>query len=210
MAIPERLTISGTEFLQEKRLCDARPVYGVTLKNETDGTAVSKVFLYFRAHQSEWWLGPEVGGTEFVARATGSLFQVIPRIEELQWRVQIQAGIENDEVEWHDSEVQLDNTAEVTMTPWSLLCSFVMATSGLLWSFCGSLGGGKKGAAAAGEGIEGPTAIPQFSYDSNVHLCDSDLSAIMTYHTTCLVAQPSCCNCKAIIKPSKHPSSKCS
>jgi len=145
MAIPERLTISGTEFLQEKRLCDARPVYGVTLKNETDGTAVSKVFLYFRAHQSEWWLGPEVGGTEFVARATGSLFQVIPRIEELQWRVQIQAGIENDEVEWHDSEVQLDNTAEVTMTPWSLLCSFVMATSGLLWSFCGSLGGGKKG-----------------------------------------------------------------
>ncbi len=148
MAIPERLTISGTELLQEKRLCDARPVYGVALKNETDGTAVSKVFLYFRAHQSEWWLGPEVGGTEFVARATGSLFQVIPRIEELQWRVQIQAGIENDEVEWHDSEVQLDNTAEIgKTTPWSLLCSFVMATSGLLlWSFCGSLGGGKKGA----------------------------------------------------------------
>ena len=37
MAIPEKLTISGTEFLQEKRLCDARPVFGATLGSNDTG-----------------------------------------------------------------------------------------------------------------------------------------------------------------------------
>lgn len=30
-----------------------------------------QVFLFFRAHESEWWLGPVVGGTECYARAAG-------------------------------------------------------------------------------------------------------------------------------------------
>ena len=160
MAIPEKLTISGTEFLQEKRLCDARPVFGATLGSNdtahgghgglgTNGSpATSRVFLYFRAHQSEWWLGPEVGGTEFVARATGSLFQVIPRIEELRWRVQVQA--EPDTWKSDDEAGKTDLDLEtVTVPSWSrLLCSFALAISGiLLWSFRGSLGGGKKGGA---------------------------------------------------------------
>lgn len=159
MAIPEKLTISGTEFLQEKRLCDARPVFGATLGSNDTGhgghggghgtngsPATSRVFLYFRAHQSEWWLGPEVGGTEFVARATGSLFQVIPRIEELRWRVQVQA--EPDTWKSDDEAGKTDLDLEtVTVPSWSrLLCSFALAISGiLLWSFRGSLGGGKKG-----------------------------------------------------------------
>lgn len=161
MAIPEKLTISGTEFLQEKRLCDARPVFGATLGSNDTGhgghggghgtngsPATSRVFLYFRAHQSEWWLGPEVGGTESVARATGSLFQVIPRIEELRWRVQVQA--EPDTWKSDDEAGKTDLDLEtVTVPSWSrLLCSFALAISGiLLWSFRGSLGGGKKGGA---------------------------------------------------------------
>eukprot|EP00435_Cladocopium_sp_Y103_P053140 s1416_g16.t5 len=158
MAIPEKLTISGTEFLQEKRLCDARPVFGATLGSNDTGhgghspngsPATSRVFLYFRAHQSEWWLGPEVGGTEFVARATGSLFQVIPRIEELRWRVQVQAEPDNwkSDNEAGETDLDLETVKTVTVPSWSrLLCSFALAISGiLLWSFRGSLGGGKKG-----------------------------------------------------------------
>ena len=148
VAIPESIFISGHEFVQEKQLCDARPVYGATLSkangaeesNETSkGEGPVKVFLYFRAHQSEWWLGPEVGGTEFVARAAGSLLQVIPRIEDLQWRVQIEPseGWQRTNRESENDYQQLDSSGEdLSWPPWiRLLCSFTAASGILLWSF---------------------------------------------------------------------------
>jgi len=45
-----------------------------------------EVFLFFRAHEEEWWLGPVVGGTECYAKATGSLLQVVPDAGGLVWR----------------------------------------------------------------------------------------------------------------------------
>ncbi|CAE7510832.1 norA, partial [Symbiodinium microadriaticum] len=67
-AIPSSVSIGGTEFVQESRLCDARPVYVATGLEEgnrsEDGSGSGggmKVYLYFRAQESEWWLGPEAG-----------------------------------------------------------------------------------------------------------------------------------------------------
>lgn len=160
VAIPESIFISGHEFVQEKQFCDARPVYGATLSkasaakgNDTSHSeGPVKVFLYFRAHQSEWWLGPVVGGTEFLARATGSLFQVIPRIEDLQWRVQIEEPQGRHEAEQDVEQSDLMQTPEDLSWP-RLICSFTMAASGiLLWSFRGfwSPGAAKKGQGALG------------------------------------------------------------
>lgn len=90
--IPATLMISGVRFVQELRLCDARPVYKQEKPSESSlkelGTeaANQEVFLFFRAHEVEWWLGPEVGGTECFARASGSLLTVVPEAAELQWR----------------------------------------------------------------------------------------------------------------------------
>lgn len=93
-AIPSSVSIGGTEFVQESRLCDARPVYVATGLEEgnrsEDGSGSGggmKVYLYFRAQESEWWLGPEVGGRECLARATGSLLSVVPTAA-LQWRME--------------------------------------------------------------------------------------------------------------------------
>eukprot|EP00439_Symbiodinium_sp_Y106_P032174 s1588_g3.t2 len=97
-AIPTSVSIGGTDFVQESRLCDARPVYVATGLEEVNrsedgsGSAVAKkVYLYFRAQESEWWLGPEVGGTDCLARATGSLLSVVPSTA-LQWRMEPQQG----------------------------------------------------------------------------------------------------------------------
>mmetsp|Transcript_110394 Transcript_110394/g.356013 ORF Transcript_110394/g.356013 Transcript_110394/m.356013 type:complete len:211 (+) Transcript_110394:86-718(+) len=45
-----------------------------------------EVFLFFRAHEVEWWLGPVVGGAESFAKSSGSLLQVIPDTSDLTWR----------------------------------------------------------------------------------------------------------------------------
>lgn len=134
VAIPESISISGTEFVQEKRLCDARPVYRASLSK---ANATVKVYLYFRAHQSEWWLGPEVGGNEFLARAAGSLFQVIPRIEDLQWRQPVIDVI-------HESkEIEEIEEIEEDEEKWrrfimKVIYSFITAVAGIiLWSFRG-------------------------------------------------------------------------
>ncbi|CAE7025460.1 LUL3 [Symbiodinium natans] len=78
-AIPTSISVDGTEFVQDSRLCDARPVYAATSfeAGNSSGSAM-KVYLYFRAQESEWWLGPEVGGPECFARAAGSLLSVLP------------------------------------------------------------------------------------------------------------------------------------
>lgn len=85
-SIPGRVIIAGEPYLQQQNLCDARPVY----RRDIAEPGQDPVFLYFRAHESEWWLGPIVGGTDCYARAVGSLLSVVPN-EELRWR---QAAVE--------------------------------------------------------------------------------------------------------------------
>eukprot|EP00930_Biecheleria_cincta_P038934 TRINITY_DN26778_c0_g1_i1.p1 TRINITY_DN26778_c0_g1~~TRINITY_DN26778_c0_g1_i1.p1 ORF type:complete len:615 (+),score=91.89 TRINITY_DN26778_c0_g1_i1:125-1969(+) len=92
--IPESVNLGGARFVQEKRLCDARPVYRrvstAEVGAEADGGYSTlfqpEVYLFFRAHEVEWWIGPEVGGSECLARADGSLLQVVPRTAELVWQ----------------------------------------------------------------------------------------------------------------------------
>jgi len=84
--------------VQQPRLCDARPVYqrqgaSKLLEPGSGGLAgvataslADEVFLFFRAHEGEWWLGPVVGGTECYAKATGSRLRVVPEAAELVWR----------------------------------------------------------------------------------------------------------------------------
>uniref|UniRef100_A0A7S4SDA9 RING-type domain-containing protein n=1 Tax=Alexandrium monilatum TaxID=311494 RepID=A0A7S4SDA9_9DINO len=81
-AIPGTVFVAGDKFAQQQRLCDARPVY----RREPRQPGGGDVFLFFRAHEGEWWLGPAVGGTECYARATGSKLQVVPQAGELRWR----------------------------------------------------------------------------------------------------------------------------
>lgn len=92
--IPESVNLGGARFVQEKRLCDARPVYRrvsmAEVGAEADGGYSTvfqpEVYLFFRAHEAEWWIGPEIGGSECLARAEGSLLQVVPRTTELLWQ----------------------------------------------------------------------------------------------------------------------------
>jgi len=155
VAIPHSITISGTEFVQESRLCDARPVYGATLPKATgDAKEAVKVFLYFRAHESEWWLGPEVGGSECLARARGSLFHVIPP-ETLKWHMEAMEAMEATEVEamsprgWllpeSDLDIKPDEVPDISSFL-GLVCSLATAMSGIaLWSLRGSwITGAKK------------------------------------------------------------------
>jgi len=81
-AIPGTVLVAGDRFAQQQRLCDARPVY----QREPRQPGETDVFLFFRAHEGEWWLGPVVGGTECYARATGSQLHVVPQAGELLWR----------------------------------------------------------------------------------------------------------------------------
>ncbi|CAE8599315.1 unnamed protein product, partial [Polarella glacialis] len=87
-AIPSSMVVAGERFVQEPRLCDARPVYRRSTQDLELGPSgeAKEVFLFFRSQESEWWLGPEVGGTECFARAAGSLLLVAPRPSELVWR----------------------------------------------------------------------------------------------------------------------------
>jgi len=80
--IPGTLFIAGHRYGQQQRLCDARPVY----QRDPQQPGEIDVFLFFRAHEGEWWLGPVVGGKECYARATGSRLQVVPKASELFWR----------------------------------------------------------------------------------------------------------------------------
>lgn len=86
-SIPGAVTVAGEHYVQQPRLCDARPVYQRSTAQESDAP---EVFLFFRAHESEWWLGPAVGGTECYAKAAGSLLQVVPDVESLVWRLALQ------------------------------------------------------------------------------------------------------------------------
>jgi len=81
--IPSSLIIDGEHYTQEERLCDARPVYR---RSTSSNVAHSPgVFLFFRAHESEWWLGPIIGGTQHFAHARGSRLQVVPDTRSLFW-----------------------------------------------------------------------------------------------------------------------------
>mmetsp|Transcript_2289 Transcript_2289/g.5643 ORF Transcript_2289/g.5643 Transcript_2289/m.5643 type:complete len:720 (+) Transcript_2289:179-2338(+) len=55
-----------------------------------DGNGNGPVYLFFRAHEAEWWLGPTVGGTECIARALGSRLRVVPVPADLIWRPPVQ------------------------------------------------------------------------------------------------------------------------
>jgi len=83
-AIPTSLTVVGEHYTQEERLCDARPVYRRSTSNDAAANS-PEVFLFFRAHESEWWLGPVVGGTQYFAHARGSRLQVVPDTRRLRW-----------------------------------------------------------------------------------------------------------------------------
>jgi len=80
--IPSAVIVAGERYVQQPRLCDARPVY----QRDVQEPGAAEVFLFFRAHEVEWWLGPVVGGTECYAKATGSLLQVVPDAGSLVWR----------------------------------------------------------------------------------------------------------------------------
>uniref|UniRef100_A0A7S0FYF1 RING-type domain-containing protein n=1 Tax=Pyrodinium bahamense TaxID=73915 RepID=A0A7S0FYF1_9DINO len=98
-AIPSIVVVAGERYAQQQRLCDARPVY----RRDTQRLGEADVFLFFRAHEGEWWLGPVVGGTECYARAIGSQLRVIPEANELLWRQAV------------DEELRF--AAETTTTP---------------------------------------------------------------------------------------------
>lgn len=108
LVTPGELFVLGDRYVQEHQLCDARPVYrrdvvasagwdvvadarAVETEDQheaadaVDGAAPIPVYLFFRAHEGEWWLGPVVGGTECIARAVGSRLRVVPVPEELVW-----------------------------------------------------------------------------------------------------------------------------
>mmetsp|Transcript_126845 Transcript_126845/g.224775 ORF Transcript_126845/g.224775 Transcript_126845/m.224775 type:complete len:699 (+) Transcript_126845:85-2181(+) len=74
--IPTHVLVAGDRYVQQPRLCDARPVY-----QRED--AAGSTYLFFRAHVNEWWLGPTIGGSVFYARAAGSRLQVVPDTNEL-------------------------------------------------------------------------------------------------------------------------------
>lgn len=44
------------------------------------------VFLFYRVHEGEWWLGPTVGGIDCLARAPASRGRVLPVPQDLVWR----------------------------------------------------------------------------------------------------------------------------
>lgn len=85
-AIPGTVVVAGERYAQQHRLCDARPVY----QREQRQHGAPDVFLFFRVHEGEWWLGPVVGGTECYARAAGSRLRVVPEASELLWRQVVQ------------------------------------------------------------------------------------------------------------------------
>jgi len=102
-AIPSVVQLASGSYLQQPRLSDGRPVYlrdsrsgnwGTTTSakapNAVSGTsaegATSDVYLFYRAHEGEWWLGPIVGGTLCFARASASPLMVVPRAGDLVWR----------------------------------------------------------------------------------------------------------------------------
>lgn len=104
-AIPGSVLIDGERYAQQQRLCDARPVY----QRDPQQPGDTDVFLFFRAHEGEWWLGPVVGGTECYARAKGSQLHVVPKASELLWR---QAA---DEVQHHGPPAPVPQ-AELSVT----------------------------------------------------------------------------------------------
>jgi len=81
-AIPDHVVVSGARYVQQPKLCDARPVYQKATEKHDDAS----VYFFFRAHEREWWLGPTLGGTECLARATGSLLKVVPSPDDLFWK----------------------------------------------------------------------------------------------------------------------------
>lgn len=85
-AIPASLWISGEQYAQQPRLCDARPVYQqVRPEGPPSDEETLEVFLFFRAQEEQWWLGPIVGGVERIASAYGSRLLVVPDPEGLTW-----------------------------------------------------------------------------------------------------------------------------
>lgn len=86
-AIPDSFWTAGDRYVQQPRLCDARPVYRREAPARTSAVAPQEeIFLFFRAHESEWWLGPVVGGKEFIARSRGSRLTVAPNPAEFLWQ----------------------------------------------------------------------------------------------------------------------------
>jgi len=137
-AIPASLVMAGTRFVQEDRLCDARPVYRrAEAEDLQEGSGASReVFLFFRAHESEWWIGPQVGGTECLAKAKGSLQLAIPRPDDLQWiaasapRTAVGAESKAERADW---DLGLDELQD----PTDLLAGLVLSTAALgliLWA----------------------------------------------------------------------------
>jgi len=90
-AIPKMVFVAGHHYEQLHRLCDARPVYRRTQPLggggdvAVDAAIANDVYLFFRAYECEWLIGPTIGGVDSYARAAGSHLRVVPDPGTLNW-----------------------------------------------------------------------------------------------------------------------------
>jgi len=137
--IPGTVVIAGDRYAQQQRLCDARPVY----QRDPQQPGETDVFLFFRAHEGEWWLGPVVGGTECYARATGSRLQVVPKANELFWRqaANEELRVASDSRGWEELPLVIDaeeeSAAGVLRICFTLAVAIALTMCG---ARCGALG----------------------------------------------------------------------
>jgi hypothetical protein len=139
-AIANELDIAGYNYIQQPRLCDARPVYQ---RNPQHGD--QKVYLFFRVHLNEWWLGPEVGGSECYFRAFGSRLHVAPDMAGLVWQpAAISAPQEQGVSDRHGDASLTQSSSHVTglvASQWfgvlvSAALALVVGSLGLLGDHC--------------------------------------------------------------------------
>jgi hypothetical protein len=83
--IPNAVSVAGQNYLWSQKLCDARPVF-----QRGSQYGEEAVFLFYRAHLAEWWLGPTIGGSVCYARARGSRLRVVPDMESFMWQLAVE------------------------------------------------------------------------------------------------------------------------
>eukprot|EP00929_Paragymnodinium_shiwhaense_P103753 TRINITY_DN67476_c0_g1_i2.p1 TRINITY_DN67476_c0_g1~~TRINITY_DN67476_c0_g1_i2.p1 ORF type:complete len:469 (-),score=62.58 TRINITY_DN67476_c0_g1_i2:144-1550(-) len=154
--IPGSLLVAGERYEQQFRLCDARPVYrreaslGPLASSEaSDSSSASEVFVFFRAYEGEWCLGPTVGGVECFARSPGSLMKVVPDPGTMMWYPVAPAPHPSAPEGTHGATTMVE--AEEELGFWErnslfaalfLSCAGFCALLGALWVLVGGLGRG--------------------------------------------------------------------
>jgi len=158
-AIPGSIPVAGENYIQQPRLCDARPVYQREKLQGDDDAVRRDIYLFYRVHENEWWIGPVIGGSVCYARAPGSRLHVVPDETELVWHQPVSASmrvanettqsasilpIGDSATPWNGSDLELgdaDGQRADLSTPrrshWRYWCGLAI-TALLAWT-CGAI-----------------------------------------------------------------------